>query len=63
MSAKERLQVGIVGCGEVAQSQHIPCLLKIKDAEIAAVCDRNEDLPDNGGRLPRSGGKANDLES
>lgn len=44
MSAKESLRVGIIGCGEVVQSQHIPSLLRIKDAEITLVCDRDEDL-------------------
>jgi len=38
------LRVGIVGCGFIAQTQHIPSLLKIKDVEIAAICDMNEDL-------------------
>ena len=38
------LRVGIVGCGHIAQEQHIPSLLKIKDTELVAICDRNEDL-------------------
>ncbi len=44
MSAKEPLRVGIIGCGEVAQWGHIPSVLKIGNAKIAAVCDRNEEL-------------------
>lgn len=46
MTTKEPLRVGIVGCGEVAVVRygHIPSLLKIEDARIAAVCDKNEDL-------------------
>lgn len=44
MTAKEALKVGIVGCGEVTQRWHIPSLLKIRNVEIAAVCDTNEEL-------------------
>jgi len=44
MIAKKDLKVGIVGCGEVAQRWHIPSLLKIRNAQIVALCDRNEDL-------------------
>lgn len=44
MSAKGPLRVGIVGCGIAAQEYHIPFLLKIKNAQAVAVCDRNEDL-------------------
>jgi len=44
MSKVKTLRVGIVGCGQIAQLQHIPSLLEIKDVELAAICDRNEDL-------------------
>jgi len=44
VSTTESLKVGIVGCGEVVQRWHIPSLLKITNAEIVAVCDRDEDL-------------------
>lgn len=43
MRAKEYLRVGIVGCGDVAQWAHIPALKKIKNAELVAVCDEDED--------------------
>ena len=42
--SKESLRVGIVGCGAVAQQWHIPALRKSRGAEIAALCDVNEDL-------------------
>jgi len=38
------VRVGIVGCGQIAQARHISSLLKIKGAEIVAICDKNEDL-------------------
>lgn len=44
MRTKESLRVALVGCGHVAQQQHIPSLLKIKRAEIVAICDKNEAL-------------------
>jgi predicted dehydrogenase len=42
LGANNRLRVGIIGCGGLAQGSHIPDLLKMKDTdnvEIAAVCD------------------------
>ena len=44
MGAKNPVQVGIVGCGVVAQQCHIPALRKSKGAEIVALCDAKEDL-------------------
>lgn len=42
--SQKSLRVGIVGCGQVAQESHIPALRRSKGAEIAAVCDKNEEL-------------------
>jgi predicted dehydrogenase len=42
LGANNRLRVGIIGCGGLAQGAHIPSLMKMKDSdnvEIAAVCD------------------------
>ena len=50
MKTKEPLKVGIVGCGKIAQKRHIPSLLKIKNAELVAACDKNGDLA---GRVAR----------
>jgi len=36
------MKVGVIGCGKIAKSAHIPALLKIEGIEIAAVCDNNE---------------------
>ena len=36
------MKVGIVGCGDVAKSVHMPALLSVKGVEIAAVCDIDE---------------------
>ena len=32
-------KVGVVGCGGIAGGKHIPAIKKIKDVEIAALCD------------------------
>ena len=41
----EKLRVGIVGCGAIANIRHIPAFLKLKDqATLQAVCDKNESL-------------------
>jgi predicted dehydrogenase len=42
LGANNRLRVGIIGCGGLAQGAHIPSLMKMKDSdnvEIVAVCD------------------------
>jgi len=36
------MKVGVVGCGRIATLVHLPCLQKIKDAEIVAVADTNQ---------------------
>lgn len=33
------MKVGVVGCGGIAGGKHIPAIKKIKDVEIAALCD------------------------
>ncbi len=40
--ANNRLRVGVIGCGGLAQDAHLPSLMKMKDSdnvEIGAVCD------------------------
>lgn len=42
LGANNRLRVGIIGCGGLAQGSHIPALLKMKETdnvEIVSVCD------------------------
>jgi predicted dehydrogenase len=42
LGANNRLRVGIIGCGGLAQGSHIPALLRMKETdnvEIGAVCD------------------------
>ena len=41
--SKKSLRVGIVGCGQIAQESHIPAVRKSKNAQIVAVCDKNEE--------------------
>ncbi len=43
MKTAETLRVGIVGCGKISQV-HISSILKIRHAELVAVCDVNENL-------------------
>ncbi len=38
----EKVKVGIVGLGWVAQVIHLPVLLKLSEAEVVAVCDREK---------------------
>lgn len=37
----DSVQVGIVGCGAIAQLVHIPLLVEKEGVEVAAVCDEN----------------------
>src|ERR1035438_6046670 len=39
----DRLRVGVVGCGVIAQVMHLPHLAELKDRyEVAALCDISE---------------------
>lgn len=38
-AASERLTVGLIGCGKMANSYHLPELLKANDVQIVAVCE------------------------
>jgi predicted dehydrogenase len=42
-STSERLRVGIIGGGAIAQVAHLPTLKKLKTVEVQAICDT--DLP------------------
>jgi predicted dehydrogenase len=39
-----KVKVGIIGCGNMAQLAHIPCLQAVNDAEIVALCGRREEV-------------------
>jgi len=39
-----KVKVGIVGTGGIAQLVHIPALKRIKEAELVAICDLHEDV-------------------
>ena len=51
LGANNRLRVGMIGCGGLAQGAHMPALLKMKDSdnvEIVAVCDIYQKRLDEG---------------
>ena len=53
-TANERLRVGIIGGGAIAQVAHLPVLKKLKSIEVQAICDT--DLPEGAGaRRPLRG--------
>ena len=35
----EKLRIGIVGCGGIANGKHMPSLAEVKEAEMVAFCD------------------------
>ena len=40
-----RIRVGVVGCGGIAQIQHLPHLVELPDVfEIAGLCDLSREL-------------------
>ncbi|MFU0799822.1 MAG: Gfo/Idh/MocA family oxidoreductase [Xylanivirga thermophila] len=36
---KDKLRVGIIGCGGIANGKHMPSLSKVKEVEMVAFCD------------------------
>ncbi len=36
---KKLIKIGIIGCGAIANSKHMPALSKVADAEMVAFCD------------------------
>ncbi|HPT79227.1 MAG TPA: Gfo/Idh/MocA family oxidoreductase [Candidatus Atribacteria bacterium] len=40
--SKDKIRIGIIGAGNIAQNAHIPAYLKMPDAELTAVCDLKE---------------------
>jgi len=55
----KKLKYGIIGCGGIAQSKHLPSIKKIADVEIIALCDiipakaekLNKELNDGKGKV------------
>ena len=44
----ERVRIGVVGCGDIAQVQHLPFLLDLaEEFEVAAVCDVSPSLAEH----------------
>jgi len=39
-----KVKIGIIGCGNMAQMAHIPCLQSVEDAKIVALCDFRKEL-------------------
>jgi len=37
-----KIGIGIIGCGVVAQLEHIPAFKKLENVEIIALCDHDE---------------------
>jgi len=35
----EKVKLGIIGCGGIANGKHMPAMKKIKDVEMVAFCD------------------------
>ena len=40
----EKVRIGVIGCGYMAQTAHIPCLAMNPAAELAAVCSRRVEV-------------------
>lgn len=35
------INVGLIGCGQIAEVAHLPCYQRLKDVQVVAVCDPN----------------------
>src|SRR5262245_34137356 len=42
--ADTQLQIGILGCGAIAQFAHLPAFARAKRAKLVALCDAADDL-------------------
>lgn len=40
----KKVRIGVLGCGYMAQTAHLPCLAMNPAAEVAALCDRRKDV-------------------
>jgi predicted dehydrogenase len=53
--ASDPIRIGIIGCGGLTQSVHIPCLASLETFRVAAVCDLREEAAHRAAaRLPGS---------
>jgi len=43
----EKLRVGIVGCGHIVTSKHLPAFKKLHEVEVVAICDMNKVIAEN----------------
>jgi predicted dehydrogenase len=43
-SARRRLRIGVLGCGQIAQAAHFESCRRARNAELYAICDVAEDL-------------------
>ena len=43
MSSNSPLKIGVIGCGGIARSVHLPSLSDLPDAEVVALCDLIEE--------------------
>ncbi|MGD8241053.1 MAG: Gfo/Idh/MocA family oxidoreductase, partial [Armatimonadota bacterium] len=48
--SREPVRVGVIGCGGIAQSAHLPSIVRSEDAELVAVADADGDLAAEVGR-------------
>jgi predicted dehydrogenase len=55
------VRVGIVGCGAIAQLQHIPSLHRVGRAQITAVCDKDPSLLATVGKKLRTAAQYQDV--
>ena len=59
MPAKDdRLRIGVLGCGPIAQAAHFEACVKARNAELYAICDVADDLRE---RMAATHGAAEDL--
>ena len=39
----DKIRIGIIGCGGIANSKHMPSLSRLDDVEMVAFCDLIEE--------------------
>ena len=43
----EKVRIGIIGCGGIANNKHMPALSKLPDVEMVAFCDMSREVAAN----------------
>lgn len=44
MTDQQRVRIGVLGCGQIAQAAHLPSVTRARNADLYAICDVSDEL-------------------